>query len=193
MSAKRRTSSKSGLTLLLEELTTLLPKALEACPADFESQSSSLVIEKLRSVLLDLLDNCLKCSSGQGSRCRQQHAQHASLQLHVPAVMVGRSLPALPARAAELAIILHMFGHRLRIHMQQWHSVRHMNTSNANIQNSAVGALACCFPAGKHIVAVLKILKHVLDKLPATFPGHAHSQALACMVQLLGRLPAHQG
>jgi hypothetical protein len=83
MSAKRRTSSKSGLTLLLEELTTLLPKALEACPADSESQSSNLVIEKLRSVLLDLLDNCLKCSSGQDSRCMQQHAQHASLQLHM--------------------------------------------------------------------------------------------------------------
>ncbi|WIA34494.1 hypothetical protein OEZ86_012821 [Tetradesmus obliquus] len=109
MSAKRRTSSKSGLTLLLEELTTLLPKALEACPADSESQSSNLIIEKLRTVLLDLLDNCLKCSSG------------------------------------------------------------------------------------KHIVAVLKILRHVLHKLPATFPAHAHSQALACMVQLLARLPAHQG
>jgi hypothetical protein len=48
-------------------------------------------------------------------------------------------------------------------------------------------------PAGKHIVAVLKILKHVLDKLPATFPVQAHSQAIACMVQLLGRLPAHEG
>ncbi|WIA14317.1 hypothetical protein OEZ85_002849 [Tetradesmus obliquus] len=109
MSAKRRASSKSGLTLLLEELTTLLPKALEACPADSESQSCNLIIEKLRTVLLDLLDNCLKCSSG------------------------------------------------------------------------------------KHIIAVLKILRHVLHKLPATFPAHAHSQALACMVQLLARLPAHQG
>jgi hypothetical protein len=68
-----------------------------------------------------------------------------------------------------------------------------MSTSYDNIQSSAAGARACCCPAGKHIVAVLKILKHVLDKLPATFPGHAHSQALACMVQLLGRLPAHQG
>jgi hypothetical protein len=101
MYAKRRTSSKSGLTLLLEELTTLLPKALEACPADSESQSSSLVIEKLRSVLLDLLDNCLKCSSGQGRRCQQQHAQHASLQPLVAAAMIEQSLlkpePELPS------------------------------------------------------------------------------------------------
>jgi hypothetical protein len=86
--------------LLLEELTTLLPKALEACPADSESQSSSLVIEKLRSVLLDLLDNCLKCSSGQGSRCQQQHAQHACVQPHVPAAMMEQSSLATAAKLA---------------------------------------------------------------------------------------------
>lgn len=62
-----------------------------------------------------------------------------------------------------------------------------------SINPNAGASLHACCPAGKHIVAVLKILKHVLDKLPATFSGHAHSQALACMVQLLGRLPAYQG
>ena len=46
--------AKSGLTRALEELTTLLPKALECC-TDTESSQNSLVFEKLRSVLLTLL------------------------------------------------------------------------------------------------------------------------------------------
>lgn len=70
----------------------------------------------------------------------------------------------------------------------------------------AVGAQGCAAPAcnanhqprlhacaGKHVVAVLKILDLVLDKLPAAFSGAAKYRALCHLVALLGRLPAHHG
>lgn len=57
-------SAKAGLTRALEELTTLLPKALECCSASEPESQSSAVIEKLRNVLLDLLNGCLTCSTG---------------------------------------------------------------------------------------------------------------------------------
>lgn len=55
--------AKSGLTKALEELTTLLPKALECCTGTEPSQNSPIV-EKLRSVLLELIQGCLSCNAG---------------------------------------------------------------------------------------------------------------------------------
>jgi hypothetical protein len=46
--------------------------------------------------------------------------------------------------------------------------------------------------AGKHIVAVLRILQLVLEKLPATFAEGAHRAALVHMVMLLRKLPEQQ-
>jgi hypothetical protein len=45
--------------------------------------------------------------------------------------------------------------------------------------------------AGKHIVAVLRILQLVLEKLPATFAEGAHRAALVHMIKLLCKLPEH--
>lgn len=59
--------SKSGLTKALEELTTLLPKALECCSGTEPSQNSPIV-DKLRSVLLELLQGCLTCNAGGCAR-----------------------------------------------------------------------------------------------------------------------------
>jgi hypothetical protein len=55
---------KSGLTKALEELTTLLPKALECCSGTEPSQNLPIV-EKLRSVLLELIHGCLTCNAGE--------------------------------------------------------------------------------------------------------------------------------
>lgn len=54
---------KSGLTKALEELTTLLPKALECCSGT-ESSQNLPIVEKLRSVLLELIHGCLTCNAG---------------------------------------------------------------------------------------------------------------------------------
>eukprot|EP00775_Hariotina_reticulata_P013106 gene13106-13234_t len=101
--------SKSGLHRALEELTTLLPKALQFCGASEPESQSSPVIEKLRSVLLELLHGCLTCSTG------------------------------------------------------------------------------------KHVVAVLKILNLVLEKLPTAFIDGAQYKAICYLIQLLARLPVLQG
>lgn len=55
---------KSSLTRALEELTTLLPKALEACSGSHDASQNLPVVEKLRSTVLDLLQGCLSCSTG---------------------------------------------------------------------------------------------------------------------------------
>lgn len=49
-------------------------------------------------------------------------------------------------------------------------------------------------PAGKHIVAVLRILQMVLEKKPSTFADGTNRAALvAHVVLLLGKLQEHRG
>lgn len=73
--------SKSGLTRALEELSTLLPKALECCTGTENSQNSPIV-EKLRSVLLELIHGCLTCNAGTAPAITVQ--EHHPYLLHPP-------------------------------------------------------------------------------------------------------------
>jgi hypothetical protein len=68
---------KSGLTKALEELTTLLPKALECCSGTESSQNLPLV-EKLRSVLLELIHGCLTCNAGEQRHASTRKAGHTT-------------------------------------------------------------------------------------------------------------------
>lgn len=68
---------KSGLTKALEELTTLLPKALECCSGT-ESSQNLPIVEKLRSVLLELIHGCLTCNAGEHWHAATHLAGHTS-------------------------------------------------------------------------------------------------------------------
>jgi len=73
--------AKSGLTRALEELSTLLPKALECCTGTEPSQNSPIV-EKLRSVLLELIHGCLTCNAGTAPAIQVQEYHPHLLHPH---------------------------------------------------------------------------------------------------------------
>lgn len=129
---------KPALTEALQQLSTLLPVALECCTgSDTESQNSA-VVDKIRSVLLDVIGTV---ASNKGSAASAE-------------VLVGSS-----AGVSGLNILAYL-------------------------------------PTGssKQLLALLKILQIVMDKLPAAFATAVPQYMLIIsVVQLLGRLDLSKG
>lgn len=133
---------KPALTEALQQLSALLPVALESCAGSESESQNSAVVEKVRSVLLDVIGT-LTCSKGD---------------------VAGMMQPPSCKTAHGAGQLLSKLQH---------------NT---------------CAGSGKQVLAVLKILQIVMDKLPAAFATPVPNYMLTIsVVQLMGRLGCHSG
>lgn len=129
---------KPALTEALQQLAALLPMALECCAGSGAESQNSAVVDKIRSVLLDVIGTI---TSDKGNA--------------VPALCFHCS----PAELSQLTAIFYL-------------------------------------PAGssKQLLALMKVLQIVMDKLPTTFATPVQKYMLIIsIVQLLGRLDLSKG
>jgi hypothetical protein len=171
-------SSRSTLNVLLQELQTVLPKALDVCSGGGggggggggaaaaaapggSRGGEDVVLSRLRSVLFALLHSCLSCRPSERARRVACGAAWGCCGASRAFARRATPLRAAPRRP-------------LRLHPRTMPPTPHPPTVKA-----------------KETHSVLRVTTVVLDRLPSVFAGGAQPAALLKLLQLLAEPSAY--